>query len=101
MKYSIYAIRDDATGEFSLPFFCQNDDVAHRTMFDVLSNRESMLFLHSEDYHVYVLGDFDSETGLFQALDAPRSFREVAFYRRLVVHADSRQSDFVEEQSDG
>lgn len=62
MEKKVYSIKDKIAGEFSQPFYCNNDDVAKRIVTNsFLSSKD--LKLHSCDYYLYSLGSFDISNG--------------------------------------
>lgn len=62
MKYGVYCIRDFKTG-FLPPQFDQNDGAAVRNFESaVLRSEESLFFSHPEDYALYRVGEFDSDS---------------------------------------
>ena len=62
MEKKLYSIKDKVAGEFSQPFYCNNDDVAKRIVINsFLSSKE--VKLHSCDYYLYSLGTFDISNG--------------------------------------
>lgn len=62
MKYGIYVIRDVHTGFFS-PTADVNDQTAIRNFEHAVSQGQSLMFTHPEDYSLYKIGEFDSDTG--------------------------------------
>lgn len=63
MKYGIYSIRDFKTG-FLPPTVDQNDGSAARNFeHAVLQSEQTLFFSHPEDYALYRIGDFDTDTG--------------------------------------
>ena len=89
MKFFVCSIHDAATDSYTGLYSFRSEGEAHRSLFDAVSNRESSLFLHPEDFYVYQIGVFDDDAGLFEAFDVPKAFRPISFYHRLVVHAAS------------
>lgn len=63
MKYNVYAVRDIKTG-FLTPTLDQNDVSAARNFeHAVLNNRDSLFFSHPEDYALFCVGSFDTDSG--------------------------------------
>lgn len=63
MKYGMYSIRDFKTG-FLTPTIDVNDASAMRNFENaVLQNEQTLFFTHPEDYALYRIGDYDSDTG--------------------------------------
>lgn len=62
MEKKVYSIKDNVAGEFSQPFYCNNDDVAKRIVTNsFLSSKD--VKLHSCDYYLFCLGSFDISNG--------------------------------------
>ncbi|WNK12758.1 MAG: nonstructural protein [Microvirus sp.] len=69
MNLCVFAVRDRATDSFGTPFFVASKGQALRSFSDEVNRKvdDNMLNKHSEDYDLYELGTFNSETGLFDA----------------------------------
>jgi hypothetical protein len=65
MKMKIYAVRDRATDQYGTPMFMIGNGQAIRSFGDEMNNKESQLNKHSDDYDLYTLGEWDSDTGEF------------------------------------
>ncbi|QXP08053.1 MAG: nonstructural protein [Arizlama microvirus] len=65
----IYALLDTKSGTYGVPFFQRNDTTAARAIsLEVNRNDESnMLNKYPEDFTLYILGEYDEETGLITA----------------------------------
>ena len=59
MKVKLFSLRDSLTSEFSAPTPAVNVNVFVRLVGDAPAYRN-----HADDFDVFFLGDFDSETGL-------------------------------------
>lgn len=62
MIYNIYAIRDDLTG-FMTPTVDLNDQSAVRNFRHGVMATRDILHTHPQDFVLYCLGSFDTETG--------------------------------------
>lgn len=60
MMYRVYLLHDEVAGEYAVPLYCKNDDVARRIVLQALKNYDDY-----EGLKLYYVGDFDSETGVF------------------------------------
>lgn len=67
----IYSIMDDKAQTFNTPFFAVNDLVASRSFSDLCNDSRSTVSQHLGDFHLYCLGEFDTDKGLLRALDMP------------------------------
>lgn len=71
MKFGVYSIRDARTG-FLSPTLEQSDPVALRNFeHAIVRSGDSLFVSHPEDYHLYKLGEFDSDTGSIECLVPP------------------------------
>lgn len=67
MRLFIYCVRDRAVASFGNPMFMVSDGQAIRSFTDEI-NREhgdNQLFKHPDDFDLYKLGEFDTESGEF------------------------------------
>lgn len=62
MIYGLYAMRDVKTG-FMSPVIEANDEAAVRNFTHTVRQSEGILYTFSQDFSLYRLGDFDSDTG--------------------------------------
>lgn len=67
----IYSIMDDKAQSFNTPFFAVNDLVASRSFSDLCNDARSTVSQHLDDFHLYCLGEFDTDKGLLVPLDMP------------------------------
>lgn len=72
MILGIYSIRDRLSG-YLQPTFDLNDAVAMRNFSAAILSPDAHLLMHtnSEDYDLYRVGQFDSDSGIISALPAP------------------------------
>lgn len=68
MKLKIYAIRDQQVDAFSTPIFMVSTGHAIRGFSDQVNDKteNNMLNKHAEDFALYALGEFDTDTGEFK-----------------------------------
>lgn len=71
MISGIYSIRDAKIEAFGQPFLFVKPGPAIRAFADEVSNPQSNLFKHPEDFALFHLGYYDDETGLFTSLPQP------------------------------
>lgn len=62
MIYGLYSIRDVKTG-FMTPVMEVNDAAATRNFYHSVQNSEGILFTYAQDFTLYRIADFNSETG--------------------------------------
>lgn len=63
----LYAIRDIKANAFADPFHLSNDAVAVRAAKQAANDPSTHLFKNPEDYQLWYLGDYDTETGALVA----------------------------------
>lgn len=63
MEINIYAIYDEKTDAFATPFFVTNDDIAIRSIKDVLLSPDHQFHHYPLDFHLYRLGTYFPNTG--------------------------------------
>lgn len=68
MKYGLYSIRDFKTG-FLPPTYDINDESAIRNFEHACLNSDSLFFSHPQDYALYRIGSFDTDSGRVDLLD--------------------------------
>lgn len=62
MKYNVYCIRDDKTG-FLSPTVDTNHFTAARNFANAIMQGQGVLFTHADDFRLYCIGEFDTESG--------------------------------------
>lgn len=70
MLNSVYCIRDNRVG-FLSPMVDQNDATAMRNFEHALSNLQTVLGTHPEDFDLYKIAVFDTESGRIEPLEVP------------------------------
>lgn len=65
----IFCVKDRATDNFGNPMFLMATGQATRSFSDEVNRKEAgnQLNMHPDDFDLYQLGTFDSETGTFQS----------------------------------
>ncbi len=68
MKLAIFAVRDVKTSQYGNPMFLQADGQAIRSFQDECNraDAQNMLYLHPEDFELFKVGWFDTDSGLFE-----------------------------------
>lgn len=69
MRYKVFSIRDRATGSYMQPFYSASVAAAIRMFSDEVNRADpnNNLNKHPEDFDLYMFGDFDDNTGLFDS----------------------------------
>lgn len=67
MKLLIFVVRDRASDAFGNPMFLVSTGQAIRSFTDEVnrSGTDNMMFMHPDDFDLYSLGEFDTDSGLF------------------------------------
>lgn len=85
MRYGIFSIRDSASKAFAQPFYAPAEQVAIRSVRDLVNAADNVIAKHPDDYELFELGNFVDDTGGIVALDEPRL---VARCKDLLVKGD-------------
>jgi len=72
MKQEIYSIRDAKADNYGTPFFMNNEGLALRAFNDLAQDESSTVHNHPEDFSLYHIGIFDSESGEVKATETPK-----------------------------
>lgn len=67
MKFKVFAIYDDKTGAYTVPFSKPTVGAGIRLFDDMVNNRDSEIGRHPEDYTLYLIGEYDDSNALFEA----------------------------------
>lgn len=65
-KLVVVSVRDRAADAFMNPFVVPSLGMAIRSFSDEVNNPQGQMFAHPDDYDLYVLGMFDSDSGKFE-----------------------------------
>lgn len=67
MILCVFCVRDRATDQYGNPMFLVNRGQAIRSFSDEINSKDDDAYMakHSDDYDLYVLGTYDTHTGLF------------------------------------
>lgn len=84
MKLSMFSVKDRATEMFGNPMFLMSTGQAIRSFGDEANRKDAQnqIHIHPEDFDLYLLGTFDTDTAEFELLTRPE---KVAEARNLVV----------------
>lgn len=74
-KFLVVAVRDSAAGIFGQPMCMQSKAVAIRAFADEVNkpHEQNQWNKHPEDFEMFVLGQWDDESGTFELLKSPES----------------------------
>lgn len=65
------AVRDAAIDSFLAPFTARHSNQAVRMFGDAINNADSEMKKHPDDYDLFVIGEFEEETGRVKPHDKP------------------------------
>lgn len=71
MNKILVAIRDAKAEYFLPPFFIESKGLAIRAFSDAVNDAQTPISKHPEDYALFHLADFASDTGKITPLDQP------------------------------
>lgn len=71
MIQKMFSIRDGKAETFYPPFFKPSHGEAERDIRTATNDPKSVLSQYPEDFDLYYLGEFDTNTGKFNAKDTP------------------------------
>lgn len=73
MKYSIYSMKDKCNGFMNL-LMDINDETAVRGFLHSLKSQPStsLFYAHPEDYSLYAIGNFDTDSGELNVFPTPQ-----------------------------
>ncbi len=83
MNYSIYCVRDNKTS-FMTPTIDQNDGSAMRNFAYAVEHTDGILSASRQDFDLYKLGSFNSDTGRITPLTVPELIMSGASVRGCV-----------------
>jgi len=85
MHLQFYSVRDEKMQSYLSPFVSEGIIPALRSLTLAVNNPESMLSKFSEDYSLYKVGTFDTETGRLTSLDIPEHISSLS---TLIKHKE-------------
>lgn len=72
MIYNLYAIRDVKTGFLSITHDVNDASACRNFEHAILNHEDSLFFSHPEDYALYFLGTYDTDTGKLVPSELPQ-----------------------------
>lgn len=72
MSLQVFTVRDDKAEAFMNPFFMPNQALAVRSIQQCMADPEHTFARFPEDFSLYILGEYDEQSGKFTLLDAPQ-----------------------------
>lgn len=68
MMMKAYSIYDQAAKAYMQPFFTSADGLAARMFSNLVNDGQSQVSGHPADFTLFGVGEFDDQTGVFQAV---------------------------------
>ena len=72
MLLRVFCIWDGAAEEFQAPFYNHSIGLVNRALSDEIASGDSPLSKHVDDFSLYELGNYDTQTGRFVLHDSPK-----------------------------
>lgn len=75
MRYVVCVIRDSAADDYGIPYTFKTTGEAVRTFSDVVNKPDvnSQVFNHPDDFELFKIAEYESNTGEFFVDEPPRS----------------------------
>ena len=73
MKLKVFSIFDSKAEAFNTPFFFNMTGQALRAFEDLAKDPQAAISKHPEDYTLFEIGEFDTDTGQLIPLPTPHS----------------------------
>lgn len=80
MNRMMFSVLDRASGVFGAPVVVPATAVMFRMIQDEYRRGDNMLKNHPKDFGVYLIGEFDDESGVASGFDKPTLVFEVASF---------------------
>jgi len=77
----LFAIRDNKVGTYNNPFCASHLAQVTRDLTEVANDPKSMLCKHPQDFELYELGTFDSNTGAIDTEIKPRFLHNISEFK--------------------
>ena len=71
VQLKAFSIRDNAVKSYERPFFQNSSEEAIRSFRNQIKNPQTIWHANPEDFDLFHLGFYDTETGIFTSLDTP------------------------------
>lgn len=93
MKMQVFSILDKAVGAYLQPFFCRAKGEALRSFIDAVGDEKGDFCKHPDDYVLFWVSEFDTESGIFLAMEPQRllSAREAVTVSSAVAREMQRE----------
>ena len=82
MKQFVFAVYDSKSEMFNQPMFFKAKGEALRAFEDEANREDSAIFKHPGDYTLFLIGDYNIDTGLLTPMPTPTSLGLGVEYQR-------------------
>lgn len=72
MLHKIFSIRDEKSKLFGTPFYKVTHGEAERDFKTIVNDEKTKINKYPEDFDLYYMGEYDDNTGKFDALETPQ-----------------------------
>lgn len=85
MHLFVFSVRDSKANSFGQPFFSTSLGQAERSFGDEINRaaQDNILYLHPDDFELYQLGSFETDTGSFVLLEKPQQVAHGSSMKRV------------------
>lgn len=83
MQNKVFAIRDTKAEAFHQPFFTKTVSEAERSFHQLVNDPQSLVAKYPEDYDLYMIGSYDTNTGGLTTLDTPQHIAKAISLKTL------------------
>jgi len=71
MVKKVYSVFDVKAKIFDKPFHMSQNGEAMRLFGDAVNDEKTMFFRHPEDYQLFLIAEFDDNSGMYKSLEHP------------------------------
>lgn len=83
MILKVFSVFDEKSAFFGQPFFLPHNGVALRSFSDLVSDPQTSVNRHPEDFKLYLIGTFDDNSGGLTSLAQPEFLANATDYVKV------------------
>lgn len=68
----MFTIKDQKAQVYNTPFFQKSPGEAERSLKSLTNDNQSLISKYPEDFDLYLIGEYDDQTGMMTSLDTPQ-----------------------------
>lgn len=76
MKFKVFSVRDSKGGVFNAPFCKLSERDAEHDFRTLINDERSLPSQYPKDFDLYLLGEYDDQTGKFSIVSQPQHLAE-------------------------